>query len=194
MLKEPKVAAAVLDPRRGALLNELKEPRSAAELAERLEIPRQKVNYHLRTLESLGLVQVAETRKWGGLTERRMVASAHAYAVSPEALGSLAAETEHSVDRLSASYLIALGGRLVREVGDLVRRSASAAKRLATLSIDTEIRFRSPAERAEFTRELTGAVADLVSRYHDGSAPNGRSFRLVIASHPLPSSSAKEKS
>ena len=35
------------------------------------------------------------------------------------------------VDRLSASYLVALGARVVREVGDLVRRATDAGKRLA---------------------------------------------------------------
>src|SRR5918993_1303597 len=46
----------------------------------------------------------------------------------------------YTVDRLSASYLIALGARVVREVSDLAKRAAAAGKHLPTLSIDTEIR------------------------------------------------------
>ena len=96
-------------------------------------------------------MRLAEERKWGGLTERLLVATAASYVVSPGALGPVAVDPNREVDRLSASYLIALGARIVREVGDLVRRANAAGKRLATLSVDTEIRFRSAADRAAFS-------------------------------------------
>jgi hypothetical protein len=98
----------------------------------------------------------------------------------------IAVDPDREVDRLSANYLIALGARLVREVGGLVRRATESGKRLATLSIDTEVRFRSATDRAAFTNELTEAVAQLVSKYHDASAPGGRAHRLVVVAHPLP--------
>jgi hypothetical protein len=75
---------------------------------------------------------------------------------------------------------------MVREVGDLMRRAKETGKRLATLSVDTEIRFRSPTDRAAFTKELTEAIATLVSKYHDASTPGGRAHRLVVVAHPLP--------
>jgi len=99
----------------------LAAPASAATLATRVGLARQKVNYHLRALEAHGLVQLAEQRKWGGLTERLLVATAASYVVSPSALGPVAVDPGREVDRLSASYLIALGARIVREVGNLVR-------------------------------------------------------------------------
>ena len=108
------------------MLAELREPASAADLGTRLAIPRQKVNYHLRTLESLGLVSVATTRKWGGLTERLMVAKAASFVVSPKALGPLAADPAQEVDRLSASYLIALAARVIREISALIRGAREA--------------------------------------------------------------------
>ncbi len=145
---------------------------------------RQKVNYHLNALEGHGLVHLAEERKWGGLTERLLVATAASYVVSPSALGPVAVDPSREADRLSASYLIALGARVVREVGGLVRRAKEAGKRLATLSVDTEVRFRSATDRAAFSNELTEAIAKLVSKYHDESAPGGRAHRLVVMAHP----------
>src|SRR5262249_52373476 len=50
-----------------------------------------KVNYHLGTLETHGLVHVASERRWGGLTERLLVATASSFVVSPSALGPVAA-------------------------------------------------------------------------------------------------------
>lgn len=186
VIDDPAAAAVALEPVRSLLLAELATPASAATLATRLGIARQKVNYHLRALEAHRLVRVAETRQWGGLTERLLVATAASYIVSPSALGPVATDPDRSADRLSASYLIALAARIVREVSGMLRRSEELGKRLPTLSVDTEIRFRSAAERAAFSNELADAVTKLVSRYHDASAPGGREHRLVIVAHPLP--------
>jgi DNA-binding transcriptional ArsR family regulator len=186
VIDDPAAATVALDPVRSRLLAELAEPASAAALATRLGIPRQKVNYHLRTLEAHGLVRVAGERRWGGLTERLLEATAAAYVVSPAALGPVAADPGREADRLSAGYLVALAARAIREVGSLLRRAREAGKRLATLSVDTEVRFRSAADRAAFATELARAVADLVARYHDATAPGGRSHRLVVVAHPLP--------
>lgn len=186
VIEDPAVATAALDPMRSRLLSELRTPASAATLAGRMGLPRQKVNYHLRTLESHGLVRVESKKRWGGLTERRLVATASSYVVSPGALGPAAADPARQTDRLSASYLIALAARAVRELGLLLRKSQEVNKRLATLSIDTEIRFRSAEERASFSSELTAAVASLVSRYHDEAAPGGRRHRLLIGAYPTP--------
>ncbi len=75
VIEDPGAAAVALDPIRSRLLAELVEPFSAATLAARVGLPRQKVNYHLRTLEAQGLVELAEERKRGGITER--VAAGH---------------------------------------------------------------------------------------------------------------------
>jgi len=186
VIDEPAAAVVALDPVRTRLLAELAEPGSAATLANRLGLPRQKVNYHLRTLEEHGLVRLAEERRWGGLTERLLIATATSYVVSPAALGEAATDPAKSRDRLSARYLIAVAARMVREVGLLARRAESGRQRLATLALDSEISFRSAAERAAFTEELTVAVTRLVARYHDASAPGSRAHRLVVAAHPVP--------
>jgi DNA-binding transcriptional ArsR family regulator len=186
VLETADAATLALDPLKGRLLAELATPQSAASLAARVGLARQKVNYHLRALEDRKLVEAAGERQWGGLTERLMVATAASYVVSPAALGPIAADPGRTADRLSASYLIALAARIVREVGGLWRSAREKKKRLATLSIDTVIRFRSPAERARFTAELTHAVAAFAARYHDDAAPGGRPHRLVVAAYPAP--------
>jgi len=186
VIDDPAAAAVALDPVRSRLLSELAKPASAATLANRLGLPRQKVNYHLRALESYDLVRVAEKRKWGGLTERRMVASAASYLVSPGAMGPVATDPDRNPDRLSASYLIALAARIVREVKALLTRSAEIERRLPTLSLDTVIRFRSAADRAAFTQELTHAITHLAAKYHDQQAPGGRPHRFVAVAYPIP--------
>lgn len=183
VIEDQSAAAVALDPIRARLLAELAEPGSAAALAGRVGVPRQKVNYHLRTLESHGLVELAEERKRGGITERILRATAASYVVSPAALSEAAVDPDEAPDRLSARYVIALAGRVVREVGSLARRAEAAGKRLPTMAIDTEIRFRSAEDRAAFADDLTAAVLELAARYHHD---DGRPHRLVVAAHPRP--------
>ena len=72
------------------------------------------------------------------------------------------------------------------EVAELLARRADAAEqRLATLAIDTELRFASAADRADFTDELALAVRALAAKYHDETAADGRWHRLVVAAHPM---------
>lgn len=187
VLDSPAAARAALDPVRARLLAALaEEPASAAGVAARLGLPRQRVGHHLRALADHGLVVEVDQRRHGGLTERVLSASAAAYAVSPTAMGAAGTDPARVRDRLSAAHLVALAARAVQEVGLLARGAAAARKRLATLSIDTEIRFASAAERAAFTDELAEAVRTIAARYHRESAPDGRRHRLVVLSHPVP--------
>ncbi len=185
VIEDPAAAVVALDPLRARMLSELREPASASALGQRLGIPRQKVNYHLRALEASGLVAAHAERRHGGLTERRLVATAAAYVVSPGALGTSAPSTRS--DPHSARYLVALAARLVREVGALARAAAARRTHPALLAVDAEIAFATPADRARFAEDLTAAVTRLAATYHhDG----GRPHRLLVAAHPLPEEDA----
>ena len=187
VIDDPATAAVALDPIRARLLAELVEPASAAALATKVGLPRQKVNYHLKALEARGLVELAEVRTWGGIKERLLRATAASYVVSPAAMGDAAADPERVADRLSAGHLVALAGRLVREVGGLAAKAEAAGKRLPTFTLDTEIGFASAEDRAAFADELTAAVVELAARYHHD---DGRPHRLVVAAHPRPEETA----
>lgn len=185
VIERPSAAKLALDPIKGRILAALTTPGSAASLTERVGLTRQKANYHLRALEAEGLVEPAGERRWGGITERIFAASAASYVVSPVALGSIASDPAKSADHLSASHLVALAARIVREVGQLWRSARRTDKRVSTISVDTVINLRSPAARAAFTRDLGDAITSLAARYHDDS-PSARPHRLVVASYPAP--------
>ena len=184
VIEDPAAAEVSLDPIRARLLAELSEPGSATMLAAKVGLPRQKVNYHLKTLEAHGLVEMIEERRKGNVNERIMRATAASYVISPAALASVEPDPGRSPDQLSASWLLAVAARLVRDLGTLVTGAAKARKRLATFAIDGEVRFASAADRAAFAEELARAVTGLVSKYHDESAKNGRDHRIVVAVHP----------
>lgn len=190
VIEDAAAAEVSLDPIRNRLLAELVEPGSATMLAGRVGLPRQKVNYHLRTLEQHGLIELVEERRKGNVTERMLRATAASYVISPAAMAAVAPDPDRAPDRLSARWLLALAARLVREVGSLITGAARAEQRVATFALDGEVRFASPGDRAAFAAELEAGVTALLAKYH---SPAGRKHRLVVAVHPALDSRAPQQ-
>lgn len=184
VIEDAAAAGATLDPIRARLLAELARPGSASSLAARVGQPRQKVNYHLRELERHGLLELVEERRKGNMTERVLQATASSYVISPAALAAVEPDPARSPDRLSARWLLAVGARLVRDVGMLITGATKAGKTIATYALDGEVRFATAQDRAAFAQELTQAVTGLVAKYHDEDAAGGRAHRIVLAIHP----------
>lgn len=185
LVHDPDQASSLIDPARRDLLARLRQPDSAAGLARQLGIPRQRVNYHLRELERAGLVQCVGEQRKGNCTERLMQVTARTFVLSPEILGNLGPTAGSAADRLSAAALVGSAAETIRSMAALERKAAAEGKRLATLTLESEIRFASAESRAAFAAELTDAVARLVARFHDDRAPRGRAFRLVVGTHPV---------
>ena len=186
VLADAAAVEVALDPIRAAILDALDEPGSATTVAAAVGSTRQKVNYHLKALEAHGLVELAEERRWGGITERVVRRSARHLMVAPEVVQGAVVDPNEVADRLSAAYLIAVNARTVSEVGAIAGRAATGT-RVPTLTVDTVIGFSSPEDRAAFATELQSAVAALVARYHHDE---GRPHRLTISSYPRPEESS----
>ena len=193
ILENPSAAAAVMSPIRRQILSALGEPGSATTVGKEIGLPRQKVNYHLRALEEAGLVEHVEDRRKGNCTERVVRATARHYLIAPSVLGELEATPENAADRISSDHLAAVSARTISELAELRRRADQAGKRLATLSIETGVRFATPADQNAFADELARCVADLVAKYHDESADSGRWFRTAVGVHPALNAHAEEK-
>ncbi len=193
LVHDAESAASLLNPLRREMLEALVEsPDSAAGLARRMKLPRQKVNYHLRELEAEGLVDLQEERRKGNCTERIVRARASAYVISPEAIGGLGAEPERFRDRFSSAYLLATAARVLKDVGILRRRADSVKMALPTFTLETEVRFASAEALNAFTEGLANEAARLAAAHHDETAPEGRTFRFVIGSYPAITKSDEE--
>jgi DNA-binding transcriptional ArsR family regulator len=194
ILQSLSSAAAVLDATRLQILAGLREPGSAAGVARALGLPRQRVGYHVRALEKEGLLECVGARRTRGTAERLLQATARSYVVSPEALGELGATRAEVQDRFSSAYQVAAAARTLRDLAILQAGVVKAGKRLPTLTLETEVRFASPDEQGAFARELTDAVTHLAAKYHQAHAPEGRTFRFVLAGHPALAQAAEQSS
>lgn len=166
VISDAAAAEAALDPIGARLLAEVRDPASAAGVAARIGLPRQKVNYHLRMLEGFGLLELVEERRRGNVTEP---------------------------NRLSARWMLALAARLVKDVGTLITGADRSKQLLATFAMDGEVTFASAADRAAFVGELAAGTAKLMEKYHSGTAAGGRKHRLVVALHPSVKPDAKDQ-
>jgi DNA-binding transcriptional ArsR family regulator len=173
---------AALTPLRRTLLEKLRTPASAAQLADALGMPRQKLGYHLRALEAAGLIRLAEARQRRGFTERLLVAND--YLIDPDLLAApVRAQSAGNPDLHAADHLINAASGIVRDLARMRQEAEAAGARLLTITMQTELGFSTPAEFERFAQEAAEAVTVLARRY---SAPDGHRYRLVVGVHPVP--------
>lgn len=184
LIEDPAAAACLMHAERAAILEAFREPGSATSVARALKQPRQRVGYHVRLLERLGLLKHVEDRRAGNCVERILRASARCYAIAPSALGGLAANPERIADRFSSAYLVARAAQIADEVGRLRELARADEKKLGTLTVETRVAFEGPRAQYQFARELETQLRALVERYHRPDLETSREFELTCLAHP----------
>lgn len=180
LIDDADKARQAMTPLRLKLLALLREPGSAATLAAALELPRQKIGYHLHALEKAGLVIPAGARQRRGFIERLFVARAGSFVVDPAILGlSPAVEKQ---DRFAAEHLVARSAETVREVTRMQAAAAEEGTRLLTFTIEADIGFAAPQDVEAFAGRLAEMVAGLAEEFRPEG--EGRRYRLLIGGHP----------
>jgi len=130
-----------------------------------------------------GLIEFVEERRKGNCLERVVQATTRSCLISPDTLGRLSPDPELQHDRFSAAYLLSAAARTIRVLALLLARAHRAGKRLATLTLETEVRFADAPARSAFAGELADAITRLVAKYNT-DAPGSRSFRLFLGAYP----------
>ncbi len=184
IIEDSKTASSLLNPMRRQMLEHLKEQNTASGLARILHITRQKVNYHLRELEKRGLVEFVKENKRGNCVERILQATARSYLISLESVGQLPLDVKQIKNEFSSTYLVAVASNMINEVAQLKSKAEKANKKLATFTLQSEIRLASPKSLHNFTEELSKFTAKLVAKYHDERTPKGRKYKFNICAHP----------
>jgi DNA-binding transcriptional ArsR family regulator len=183
-------AAEILHPLRLEILRLAAEPVSASELAPRLNLSRQRVNYHVRRLARGGFLRRAGQRRRRNMIEQRYVASAHSFLLSPDLMGAVGADWRRVEDPASAGYLLALGCQMQSDLIRVWRVAQTSGKPASTQSLKSQFRFESAQQRVRFARALEEAVVRVVTEHtspnlrSDGTPAPGRPYRLVLGCYP----------
>jgi predicted ArsR family transcriptional regulator len=184
IIDDPTRARTALQPIRLQLLHLLERPQSAPQLARTMRMPRQRVLYHLRKLELQRLVEAQEHGSVGRRIDRTYVRTATSYAIAPKTLGGVAVDPRTVGDAFSSAYLSAVAARALNDLAALGRAAAARGKRVPTLTLETDVRFATPADQRRFANELTTALGTLAAKYHHPDAPQGRTFRVFACGYP----------
>jgi DNA-binding transcriptional ArsR family regulator len=189
VLSDARQLGLALSPLRRQMLALLDEPDSAVGLARRLNLPRQRVNYHLRELERAGLVELVQERRRRGAVERQMQTTARAWVIDPSLLATHSVEAATVQDGFSSAYLVSTAAHAISAVAELRERAEASRRRLATLTVETEITFGSPRELRTFARDLQACIAELAQRYHRAG---GRRYQVIALAYPRATRKAAE--
>ena len=198
LLDSPRRLASALPELRRRLLDRLRDPASASELAREFGMPRQKLNYHLRVLEAQELLELVELRPRRGFTERVLRTVGEGFVVDPAMLATKSTRVADSDgagargtraagsglvarDRYAAEHLVDVAGTAVRNVARMSAEAGRRRQRLLTFTLETTVRFAAPADVHRFTDALAAAVADVADRF---DSVGGRPYRLLTAGHP----------
>jgi biotin operon repressor len=184
IIDEPSRARSAMQPVRMRLLHLLDTPQSAPQLAKAIGLPRQQVNYHLQQLQAQHLVEARDHGRVGRRIDRTFARTATSYVIAPKALGGAPIDPQAVSDAFSSVYLSAVTTRALNDLASLRRAATAKGKRVPTLTLETVVRFATPADQRRFADELTETVAALAAKYHHEDAPQGRSFRVFACGYP----------
>jgi len=191
LVADEATARAALSPIRRRLLAAMAEPISAAGLSAALELPRQKIGYHLKILEEAGLIAEAGERKRRGFTERLFVARNRALIMDPMMLAADRKAID-AQDSHAAGHLIRAAAGIVREVARMQGEAAREGSRLITFTLEADVGFARPADLDRFTERLSSMLAELAREF--APAPGRRIYRITAGGHPAVRNEAEARS
>jgi DNA-binding transcriptional ArsR family regulator len=181
VVDSPEQAVALMNPLRAEILVQLREPASASEVARSINETPQRVNYHLKALEKVGLVRKVGTRQVRNLVEVLFQAIARTFILS-ETLGWDADTVQRAKDQGSLSHLITTAERMKRDALLLMEHS-DAEQHIPSASLHMKVHLMDESTRAHFVKEYVETVERLVRKYQASHEQEG-SYHVLLAVYP----------
>ena len=172
---------ALSHPTRVSILESLRVPQSATEVARGLGQPRQRINYHLKELEKAGLVVQTGKRVKRNLVELLYQAVARSFIVSPKVAWSHPERAAALRRQHALGSLVELGEQLQRDAAVLLDRAAFDGEEIASAAVSAEVRFPTEAARQAFLDAYLRSTRQLLETY---GASTGERYRAVLAVYP----------
>jgi DNA-binding transcriptional ArsR family regulator len=138
------------------------EALTPSQIAERLNIARTRVYYHVDLLREHGFIHVVEERAVAAVTERTYRACAKRFKVDRQLLAATSSESEVNAAR----------AQILEQAADDLRNSASRSDVLVARSF--------PRLSEKKARELRAALSALIEKYA-GESESGEVFEMTLA-------------
>lgn len=182
VVRSPEQAAALLNPLRAEILAHTREPASAAEVARKIGDSPQRINYHLKALEKVGLVRRVGARQVRNLVEVLYQAIAKSFLLS-EAVGLDSWAAERIKEQGSLAHLITLSERIRRDALLLMEQSETE-REIPSASLQMKVHLDSEERRNALLRDYAAMLEELVSRYGAAEDSDENAFRVAAVIYP----------
>jgi DNA-binding transcriptional ArsR family regulator len=182
LVESPDQATALLNPLRAEILSKMKEPASSAEIARLIRESSQKVNYHVKALEKVGLVKRVGTRNVRNLVEVLYQSIAKTFVLS-ESLGWEPETIQKIKDQGSLKHLITTSERIKRDAFYLLERS-DKNETIPSATLDMTVQLENEELRKEFIQEYVSMMKALVEKYQSPQASESDTYNVIMAIYP----------
>ncbi|MCD1261093.1 helix-turn-helix transcriptional regulator [Paenibacillus athensensis] len=179
----PEQALALLNPLRGEILAQLGAPASAAEIGRLLGETAQRVNYHLKALEKVGLVRRVGSRQVRNLVEILYQAIAKTFVLA-DSLGTRPDTVQKLKDQSALAHLVAASERIKRDALLLLEQSEQD-EQIPSAALHLQVALPDDETRSAFVEEYAAMVHKLVERYQQPDTA-GAAYQVVVAVYPEP--------
>ncbi|KIL38875.1 ArsR family transcriptional regulator [Gordoniibacillus kamchatkensis] len=186
-VEAPEQALVLLNPLRGEIAARLVEPASAAEVARMLGETPQRINYHLKALEKVGLVRRTGTRQVRNLVEVLYQAVAKTFVLA-EALSMKPETLQKLKDQGALAHLIRTAERVKQDALLLMERS-DAAEQVPSAALELQVPLGDETQRAAFIEEYVAAVQAIVRKYAAAGSTGDKEkilYQAVLTVYPKP--------
>jgi DNA-binding transcriptional ArsR family regulator len=183
IVTEPEQAAALLHPVRSEIISLLKEPRSATELSKVMNDSAQKVNYHLKALEKVGLVTRAGTRNVRNLVEVLYKSVGKTFLLS-DSLGLSQKTIQKLQNQTALAHVLSLTDKIKRDAVSLMEEVES--EEIPSAAMEMELSLLGKEERQAFLQDYADMLSELIKKHHDPKQGTSRTFHVSMAMYPKP--------
>jgi DNA-binding transcriptional ArsR family regulator len=179
-------AAALLKPQRIEMLKLMDRPRTCPELGKIFGETPQKIYYHIKALQSAGLVEQVGERRVRGTVEGSYQARARAYWLASDLVGQVGG-AGIAQDQVSLRHLLSLTEEMRSDIGHLAQQ---VGRDIPSLGLSLHVELDDEARRAEFMADVQHMARILAHKYGATSGGDGDEqpprplFRLVLACYP----------
>lgn len=184
VVQSAEQAMALLNPLRAELLAIMAEPASAAEIARGMGETAQRINYHLKALEKVGLARRVGTRQVRNLVEVLYQAAARTFVIA-DSLGFQPSTAQQMRDQGSLAHLVTMSDRMKRDALRLMEQSDKEVQ-VPSASLASKVRLADESQREAFINEYVTLVEQLIRKYETTAADDASAFQLLAAVYPEP--------
>ncbi|TCP59245.1 helix-turn-helix protein [Tumebacillus sp. BK434] len=177
----PEQATALLNPLRAEILSKLTDPASAAEVARMINDTPQRVNYHLKALEKVGLARRVGTRQVRNLVEVLYQSIARTFVIS-ELLGLNQEAMQRIKDQSSLAHLITISDRIKRDALTLMEQCDQDVQ-IPSATLTMKLQLETEEKRQEFVRDYVQLVQELVAKYQSANLAD-EAYNVILAVYP----------